>query len=328
MSRTLNIWFLVNILCVFAVVTQLAFNFRDFFFPRLTNTRVETSGIQEENFPLIFKICVQPAFNDTALEETGYGYGGFQWYFQGRSAYNKSVFGWAGHTKDFGTFSTVEDVFRKVLSYAPGDFIQKITIVFQSEGGRFVLNHSHVDIVIEFPLNCFRLDLAKFPEVKNKTIQYVTFQFNGKRNITSIQIAPHGRHLISNRDFFHFIFYSTGDAIISEQGRMQRFGVEISKNIYVEEDKDKQCKEYPNDQYKSFGDCDNQYLRSVCQKHNISPIWLNNNFANVTVQYVLSDEEASRLAASDSSKLHTSVFVALPQCNIFRRSMGQNFQSA
>ena len=91
MSRTLNIWFLVNILCVFAVVTQLAFNFRDFLFPRLTNTRVETSGIQEENFPLIFKICVQPAFNDTALEETGYGYGGFQWYFQGRSAFNNQV---------------------------------------------------------------------------------------------------------------------------------------------------------------------------------------------------------------------------------------------
>ena len=129
-----------------------------------------------------------------------------------------------------------------------------------------------------------------------------------QRNITSIQIVPHGRHLISNRDFFHFFFYSTGDAIISEQGRMQRFGVEISKNVYVEEDKDKQCKEYPNDQYKSFADCDNQYLRSVCQKHNISPIWLNNNFTNVTVQYVLSDEEESQLAASDSSKLHTSVF--------------------
>ena len=110
-------------------------------------------------------------------------------------------------------------------------------------------------------------------------------------------------------DFFHFFFYSTGDAIISEQGRMQRFGVEISKNVYVEEDKDKQCKEYPNDQYKSFADCDNQYLRSVCQKHNISPIWLNNNFTNVTVQYVLSDEEASRLAASDSSKLQISVLL-------------------
>ena len=38
--------FLVNMICIFAVVTQLAFNFRDFLFPRLTNTRVEKRSIQ------------------------------------------------------------------------------------------------------------------------------------------------------------------------------------------------------------------------------------------------------------------------------------------
>ena len=291
-----NIWFFVNILCVLAVVIQLAFNFRDFLFPRLTNTRVEARTIQEDQFPLIFKICVQPAINKEALEEAGYK--GTHGYFSGQSAFNKSIFGWAGHTNDSGTYGTVEEVYRKVSSYAPEDIIQNIKI----NPGNVLLNHSHVDLGIEFPQNCLRLDIAKVPEVKNKTIKYITFQFDDEKNITSVQIVPYGRHLISHRDFFHFSFYSTGDAIISEPGRIKRFGVEISENVYVEEDQDKHCREYPNKEHTSFGDCDSQYVKSVCEKHNIHPIFLNSNdFKNVTVQYVLSEEDAS-LMKSDPSK--------------------------
>ena len=141
MSRlccTPNALFLVNILCLFAVVTQLAFNFRDFLFPRLTNTRVETRYLQGDDFPLIFRICVQPAFDKKALEETGYGYGQVYRYFQGRSKFNKSIFGWAGHTNDSGTYGTINDVYQKVSSYTPEDVITKIYVDFES-GRRYLL---------------------------------------------------------------------------------------------------------------------------------------------------------------------------------------------
>ena len=85
---------------------------------------------------------------------------------------------------------------------------------------------------------------------------------------------------------------------------MKRYGVEISENIYVEEDKDKHCREYPNEQYESFGDCDHKYLKMVCKKHDIYPIWLTNNFTNTTTRFVLSDEEQSWLALSGGDSLH------------------------
>ena len=154
-----NIWFFVNSLCVLAVLTQLAFNFRDFLFPRLTNTRVETKSIQDQQFPLIFKICIKPAFNKAALEETGYGYGGIFRYFVGRSIFNTSIYGWAGHTNDSGTYGTVEEVYQKVSSYAPEDVIKKITLNFE-EGPSLSFNHTHVDRAIQFPLNCLRLNLT------------------------------------------------------------------------------------------------------------------------------------------------------------------------
>ena len=300
---TPNGWFLINTLCIFAVVTQLGFNLRDFFYPRLTNTRVETRGLQGQDFPLIFKICIQPAFNKTALEETGYGYGQVFRYFQGRSVFNKSVFGWAGHTNESGTYGTVEEVYRKISTYVPEDVIEKIFLDFES-GARFKLNHSHVYLErVNFPLNCLSLNLTKYPEVKNNQIQSLNFRFNGRQNISSIQINAQGRNLISHRDLFHNSFYSTGDALISDAGYLKKYGIEISENVYVEEDPSKYCKEYPNEKYESFADCDNQYVRNVCKKHNIFPIWLTDDFKNVTIQHFLSEEEASGLGLSASSKL-------------------------
>ena len=292
-------------ICILAVVTQLAFNFRDFLFPRLTNSRLETRSLQGEDFPLIFKICVQPAFNKTALVETGYGH--LFRYFQGGSKFNKSIFGWAGHTNDSGVYGTVEEVYRKVLRYNPEDVIVKMYLDFES-GGRLHLNHSHVYLErVNYPLNCLSLNLTKFPEVKNNQIQSLNFRFNGRKNISSIQINAQGRHFLSHRDLFHNSFLSTGDPLVADPGYMKKYGIEISENVFVEEDTSKHCREYPNEEYESFADCDNEYVRNVCKKHNINPIWLTNDFEKVTVQKVLSDEEASKLGLAASSEYFLAV---------------------
>ena len=305
LCHTPNGWFLVNTICILAVVTQLAFNFRDFLFPRLTNSRLETRSLQGEDFPLIFKICVQPAFNKTALVETGYGH--LFRYFQGGSKFNKSIFGWAGHTNDSGVYGTVEEVYRKVLRYNPEDVIVKMYLDFES-GGRLHLNHSHVYLErVNYPLNCLSLNLTKFPEVKNNQIQSLNIRFNGRKNISSIQINAQGRHFLSHRDLFHNSFLSTGDPLVADPGYMKKYGIEISENVYVEEDTSKHCREYPNEEYESFADCDNEYVRNVCKKHNINPIWLTNDFEKVTVQKNLSDEEASKLALVASSEYFLAV---------------------
>jgi hypothetical protein len=57
-------------------------------------------NLGDSEFPIIFKIWANPAFNMTALSEEGYDTesGGIYDYFLGQSKYNRSLYGWAGHS--------------------------------------------------------------------------------------------------------------------------------------------------------------------------------------------------------------------------------------
>ena len=204
---------------------------------------------------------------------------------------------------DSGVYGTVEEVFRKVSSYAPEDVIKRIFFEFEV-GKKLYLNHTHVKLLkVNFPLNCLSLNMTKLPEIRERRIQSVRFFFHGGKNISSIQINAQGIHLVTHRDTFHNSLYSTGDALIGDPGYFNKYVIEISENVYVEEDPSKKCRKYPNDEYESFTDCDNQYLRNVCKKHNISPIWLTNDFAKVTTQHYFNAEEVSNIKLTSSEHL-------------------------
>ena len=52
--------------------------------------------------------------------------------------------------------------------------------------------------------------------------------------------------------------------------------VEISRNIFVEEDPSKRCTNYPTDVFQSYKECDNWYMRNLLSKvsPDLVPIWL------------------------------------------------------
>ena len=53
--------------------------------------------LEELEFPVVFKISLIPGFNTTALNEAGYN---DSWsYFQGKSKFDNSTYGWAGHSR-------------------------------------------------------------------------------------------------------------------------------------------------------------------------------------------------------------------------------------
>ena len=154
----------------------------------MTNTEVASKTLQGRNFPLIFKICPQPGFKESAVFEQ-YGYKSEYKYFLGTSMFNNSQYGWAGHTNDSsGPLTSVEMVYSKVSSFKnPEDIIKRIDI--KLNGGKVTLNHTHVFMQrVNYPLNCFTLDLTKYPEIRRKGLRDLTFFFKPARNLTRVQI--------------------------------------------------------------------------------------------------------------------------------------------
>ena len=104
-----SLWCVVNVSCVLAAFTQLMFIIDGFINPDQLNTITSEIALKDMDFPLDIKICAEPAFNQSAIIEAGYGNRTYH-YFMGMSRYNPSVFGWAGHTNDTGTLGSIEEV--------------------------------------------------------------------------------------------------------------------------------------------------------------------------------------------------------------------------
>ena len=91
-----------------------------------------------------------------------------------------------------GPLSTVEMLYNKVSMFTPEDIIQSINI--ELNDGKVKLNHSHVFLLrVNYPLNCFTLNLTGFPKVKEKGIKTMTFSFKSATNLSYVQINPHAK---------------------------------------------------------------------------------------------------------------------------------------
>ena len=96
---------LPNVGCLIAVIIQISNLAYHQIHPSQTVTSTQRENLSDIDFPVVFKICIKPGFNTTALTEVGYDNA---WdYFEGTSRHNSSLVGWAGHKKNGMAFSNV-----------------------------------------------------------------------------------------------------------------------------------------------------------------------------------------------------------------------------
>jgi len=67
-----TVWVLANIVFITLLVVQLAHVLGGYINPQTRHTWEEGEPLGNIDFPLVMKICVNPGFNQTALQEVGY----------------------------------------------------------------------------------------------------------------------------------------------------------------------------------------------------------------------------------------------------------------
>ena len=101
--------FIINCFCVFAFLIQIFYLVKDQFHPKTTQTSLTKSDLSNVHFPMVFTICLKRIeSNDIRFNEAGYN--NLESYYQGKSLYNSSIIGWAGHTSNGNSMDTVKGI--------------------------------------------------------------------------------------------------------------------------------------------------------------------------------------------------------------------------
>ena len=135
---------------------------------------------------------------------------------------------------------------------------------------------------MNYPHFCSSLDLSKIPKLEGKKVQQLLFYFGTLANY-AIEIQLKGNTLDCTRNIREHCFYSTGDAItLKEENMAKSYQVEISQREHVEEDPTNECRNYPNQDFVSYGKCDHQFMKNKLD--GLTPIWMTENYSEVSTQ--------------------------------------------
>ena len=277
-------WILVNIVFTALLTVQLSHVLQGYIKPQTTRTWDEYARLEDMKFPLVIKICVIPGFNQTALQELGYK--DTYSYFLGREdSYNDNhTYGWAGHTKDLGTV-------KEVLAKVGGHQIEKIIEFLYVDKDYTTSANVPLEYLkvtkVNFPNNCHSLDLSEVSELNGTRYNQLFIKFRELRE-HKIAVQFKGKSLNTDRNIREHSLRSTGDDIIvKEENVTKAYTVEITERHFVEEDPINGCRDYPNPEYASYDECDNQFMRKTLP--GLTPVWITEVLEEVTIQKIDED---------------------------------------
>ena len=270
----------------FSVFSVQLFNLlKSWVSPTTTNTYVEEVPLENIDFPFDIILCVRPGLNATALFDLGYRKASH--FPIGRNWFNRSLTGWGGHDDKGNGLKSAKEVLDLVKpSWSKKLPVLNVTDLLQS-GFELKLN------MINWLDDCHILNLADVEWRKNDIMIF----FNetalknqlGKNNVT-FQLQLQDKGLAANRMIEEHRFFSNGDTMTMKNS-MPKYIVKIKKNVFVEEDPRKTCLNYPNAEFSSYAECDQQYMRDridkVAPRLNLTPPWLTRDLGEVTTEPVL-----------------------------------------
>merc|ERR1711994_458129 len=127
-------------------------------------TKLSERKLDDLDFPVLIKICLNPAFNEDKIKEVGY-YSLWS-YFTGKGRWRNSngsaVYGWAGHWENGSTISSVKDI-QSNISMNIKEILYYINLKFttrpseQYYWNEAILAHLKMP---NYPNNCHDVDIS------------------------------------------------------------------------------------------------------------------------------------------------------------------------
>ena len=292
------IWALAYFFSTSLFFVQLFKLLPNYFAPTMTYTEVTNVPLKDIDFPLDFEICLKPLLNRTALQEFGYL---SQFHYTVGANLDNTLIGWAGHNstlcaghKNNSAAASAEEVLKAARMNVTKHILSGVYI--STFGGNSTANLVYTVTLdkINWLYECFTLNLSNVRRTDLNGMEGVAIYFNRTEDIvlkTSFELRVMGTTLASRREIQEHRLYASGNAMKLSSGAVKQdtvssFIVKIKKNVFVEEDRTKNCRNYPNHDFDSYKDCDFQFMKNkvkeIAPGMNLMPPWLTDDLNNVT----------------------------------------------
>ena len=142
-----------------------------------------------------------------------------------------------------------------------------------------------------YPNIKFQIDLSK---IMNSTQTANRLFIIFKEDLRfDIEMQLEDKESTTVRPLMYNINKQKGDKIVVEETLTHEYYLDFYKEIFNEEDKNRNCKNYPFKTHKTYKECDKNFIREVLDEYglkNITPIWATDNMDEVTEQWSVGEK--------------------------------------
>ena len=268
--------------------------------PEFADTIIYGKQLKDIEFPIAFILCVSE--ENFSQKYKKHGYSDEEHFFAGQSGYNNLNYGWFGHFENGSTPQTFQGSLKNILkiyTYTKhltseildevdlnwSDVVREVFVEGPPGQERKVENITWSTLPL-YP-NCQTLDLLANPYFDgSKPSKEVTFilPINTGLNDFSIQIQERNKLLKKRRLKSSMLAYD-GPQIIVGMNKSSSFQVSLkmSQFIYLETDTERDCRTYPNSDYDSYRDCDEDFIsQELTRDFGLTPFWATDNLSEIT----------------------------------------------
>ena len=287
------VWAFAYLFCTCLFLYQLVKILPDYFAPTMTHTEVKDVPLKDMDFPLSIKVCFRPSvFNSTALKQLGYVDSAH--YILGRSKFNDDLYviGWGGHNNQSNPVKNASEVLQTIKrDWTRGQIFGLFQVTTTKDVALKDLAEKVSLQRINWINECYLLNMSLIENENLMGAEAIGMFVDNtllKGNV-SVELELEGQNLAAHRDIQDHKFYHSGDAIKLEKYTSYR--VKIKKRVFVEGDPGRTCRNYPNSEFQSYMECDDQYMRDRVDKVapglNLKPVWMTDDLSKVTIEPVI-----------------------------------------
>ena len=107
-SRKMSFFIAGNVVFLIAFTIHVSLISYSMIYPSVPSVKIYQKSYNEIEFPIGIKICATENRTEESLRTNISGYERMFTFFQGQSMYNKSLFGWSGHTENGSPLGSAE----------------------------------------------------------------------------------------------------------------------------------------------------------------------------------------------------------------------------